>query len=233
MPKKTKTATKRRTPRKIVETDVMTPVVEPDVVVSDSVSTAGNKTNHNALYGAIVVAVIVAGILLFKNGYIVSATVNGQPIFTWQLVGQVMSRYGKQSLENMITEKMITGEASKNGISVTQSDIDSRENTMVKQFGSGVTLAQLLQYQGMTKKDLDGQMRIQLEVEKILSKDITISDLDVSNYLASNSAKFTATDEATLKSDAKNALLQEKISAKIQPWFDNVKKNAKVMRLFN
>jgi hypothetical protein len=96
-----------------------------------------------------------------------------------------------------------------------------------------VKLDDLLKFQGITKQDLDSQIRIQIEVEKILSKDIKISDQDVTDYIASNSGKFTATDAATINNQAKAAILQDQISQKIQPWFDQVKKNTQVVRFVN
>jgi hypothetical protein len=230
MPKKITKTTKKRVPKKMVESKTVEPVFEPEVTVPEMVPMNQSSKNRSALYGGIVVVAVIAGVILFKNGLLLSAVVNGRPIFSWQLGSQLMSRYGKQTLEGMITEKMIDGEAMKNNVSISQSDIDAREQEMIKQFGPNVKLDDLLKYQGLTKADLDSQIRIQLEVEKILSKDVKVSDSDVSNYIASNSGKLTATDEAAMKDEARKALTQEELTKKIQPWFNELKNKSKIVR---
>lgn len=236
MPRKvssTKKVSRKRAMRKVIESVNTTPAFEPDFTLTESAPVETAKKNRSAVYGVIFIVLVIIGIILFRNGMIVAAIVDGKPIFSWQLSSQLMHQYGKQTLDAMVTERMINAEAAKNGATVTQNAIDQRETDMLKQFGGNVKLQDLLNYQGLTKNDLDQQIKVQLEVENILSKDIKISDTDIANYLASNSAKFTATDAATLKADAQNALMQEDISQKIQPWFNDLKAKTKVIKFIN
>jgi parvulin-like peptidyl-prolyl isomerase len=188
------------------------------------------KRQSNPVIGAVIIGIILVVILLAKNGLIVSAVVNGHPIPSWQFYQTMAKRYGQQTLEGLITEKLIADAASKEGVSVSQNDINSRENEMVKNVGGDVKLDDLLKYQGITKNDFDSQIRMQLSVERILSKKETISNSDIDNFIATNSGKFVASDTAGMREEAKKAILDQKIGAEVQPWFDNLKKNAKILK---
>jgi foldase protein PrsA len=233
MPKKTTKSTTKRKTNRIVKSTVMEPVFEPEVTMPESFPQETVRQNRSALYGVIVVILVIIGIVLFKNGLLVAALVDGKPIFSWQLSQEMMKHYGKQTLDTMITEQIIASQGNKSNITVSQADIDAREQEMIKQFGPNVKLDDLLQYQGITKADLDKQMKVQLIVEKIISKDLKITATDVANYIASNSGKFTATDEASLNQEARNALTAEEISKKIQPWFEGVKQSSKIVKFVN
>jgi len=190
----------------------------------------GNRTK--LLY--FVVALLVLSALLIANkGLIVAAVVDGHPIFSWQLNKTLMNRYGKQTLEGMISEQLIAEEAKKNGVNVTAVDVTAKENSILKGLGANVKLDDLLQYQGITKTDFENQIKLQLTVQNILGKNLTVSDADVTNYIATNSATLTATDPAELKVEAKQAIIDQKVSGMLQPWFTQLRSKAKILNFVN
>lgn len=170
-------------------------------------------------------------VLLFTNkGLIVAAIVNGRPIFRWSLNRVLVSRFGQQTLEGMISEQLIMDAARDANIRVTQEEIDQKEIEIVGSLGSGVSLDELLKYQGMSKSDFDGQIRLQMTVQKLLGKDITITDGDIDNFIATNQATLRATEPAALKDEARAAILEQKVGEKIQPWFLELKQKAQILR---
>jgi hypothetical protein len=181
--------------------------------------------------GIILLLLILAGVFLVKKGYIVAAMVNGRPIYTWTLNSALVKRFGQQTLEGMVTEQLIYQEADKNGVRVTADEVQARENELVKSVGSDVKLEDLLKFQGLTREDFDNQVRLQLTVEKILGKDIKFTDAQLDNYIATNSASFTASDSATQRSEAKKALTEAEINNSIQQWVADLKSKAKVVRM--
>jgi hypothetical protein len=82
----------------------------------------------------------------------------------------------------------------------------------------------------MTKADFEDQLRLQLTVEKLLGKDITITDADVTAYVASNGSTLTATTEAGLREEAKQAIFSQQINDKLQTWFSGIKTKASILR---
>jgi hypothetical protein len=178
----------------------------------------------------IVVIIIVIGAYFGSKGYLVAATVNGQPVFGWDVEQVMMSRYGSQTLDAIISERLVAGAAQKAGIVVSQKDVDTKVSELVKTLGPNVKLEDLLAYQGVTKSEFESQVKLQLTIEKLLGKDIKITESEISNYIASNAATLTATDEAGMRSEAQQALFSQEISQKVQTWFNDLKSKAKIVR---
>lgn len=86
-------------------------------------------------------------------------------------------------------------------------------------------------YQGVSKNEFQNQVKLQLTVEKMLGKDIAISESDIDEYIANNADTLTATDEASLREEARQTIFSQKMSEKIQPWFAELKEKAKIIRL--
>ncbi|KKW12917.1 MAG: PpiC-type peptidyl-prolyl cis-trans isomerase [Candidatus Gottesmanbacteria bacterium GW2011_GWB1_49_7] len=181
----------------------------------------------------IALAVLILGIVAIfvsNKGLLVAAIVNGRPIFRWQLNQAMTARFGQQTLEGMISEALIADEARKSGISVSQADIDAKVSDIVASLGGTVSIDDLLKYQGMSRGEFENQIRLQLTVEKLLGRDIVVTDDDVKNFIATNSATLTATDEAGLKEEARDAIMSAKINEKLQSWFLELKDKAKILR---
>ena len=178
----------------------------------------------------IIVVLIVLGYFGVRKGMFVAAVVNGRPIFRWELTNSLVSRFGKQTLEGMISEALIVGAARKSGVTISSQEVDGKVVEVVKGLGENVKLEEVLQFQGMTKTDFESQIRLQLTVEKLLGKDIEITESDIDAFIATNRATLAATEPAALRQEARNTILGTKISEKIQPWFLEIKEKAKILR---
>lgn len=191
--------------------------------------TAKPKFNTKVLY-LVLGLLALSALLLANKSMLVAAVVDGRPVWSWELNGVMADRYGKQTLEGMISEKLIESEARKQGIVMSPAEVSAREEEIVKGLGGGMKLEEILKIQGLTKSEFDRQITLQLTVQKILGKGLTITDADVNNFIATNRATLVATEEAALRSEAKQAILDAHIGDKLQPWFNELKAKAKVLR---
>lgn len=187
------------------------------------------KFNTKLLYMIVGLLALLALVLANKS-VLLAAVVDGKPIFSWELNRVLADRYGKQTLEGMISERLIAGEAKRQKVSVSPENIKSREEEIIKGLGSGMPLEELLKVQGLSKDEFDRQITLQLTVQKILGKDLEITQDDVDKFIASNRATLLATQEAALRAEAKQAILDSKIGEKLQPWFNELKAKAKILR---
>lgn len=189
------------------------------------------KTTPNRWPFIIGILVVVFVILLAANkGWVLAAVVNGKPIFSWDLNNTLRARYGQQTLEGMIGESLISDEASKNGITVNDADLAAKQKQVLSSLGTDVSLDDFLKFQGMTKADFQHQLKIQITVEKLLTKGLTISDDDINNYIATNRATLTASDPAQLKAEARQAIVNNLVSDKLQSWFTQLRQKAAVIK---
>ena len=181
-------------------------------VASPFVPPQGESSRKMTAIWLMSLVLLVLGVYVVKNkGMFVVALVNNSPVFRWDLNSVMASRFGKQTLESMISEKLIAGEAAKAGAVVNQKDIDEKEQEILKSFGSKVNVEDFLRIQGVTKEEFDRQIKLQLLVQKTLGKNITITDNDVNNFIATNRAVLAATDEAGLKREAKQSIFDQKV----------------------
>lgn len=189
------------------------------------------KTTPNRWPFIIGILVVLFVILLAANkGWVLAAVVNGKPIFSWDLNNTLRARYGQQTLEGMIGESLISDEASKNGITVNDADLAAKQKQVLSSLGTDVSLDDFLKFQGMTKADFQHQLKIQITVEKLLTKGLTISDDDINNYIATNRATLTASDPAQLKAEARQAIVNNLVSDKLQTWFTQLRQKAAVIK---
>lgn len=180
----------------------------------------------------ILLLVLLTGFFLVKKGFIVAAVVNSKPIFRWELNSQLASRFGTQTLESMITERLIADAAQKEGVVVIQADVDAKVTTITQTLGPNVKLEELLKYQGMTREDFEHQVKLQLTVERILGKGVSVEDKEIDAFLKSNRETMIATDDAALRVEARDAVFSQKTSEKMQPWLLELRDKAKITKLF-
>jgi len=209
-----------------------------DVYADGATTMSARPTHGSKKLSPLSVRVIVVGVLvllgvvwLYRSGRIVVAVANGKPLFRWQLDRVLVSRFGQQTLESMITEELILDAAKKQGTMITKEEVDAKINEVVKGLGENVNLDELLRYQGMTREDFEHQIRLQLTVEKILSRDITVDEKEIDAFVKENKASLVATEAAAQREEARVAIRSQKVSEKIQPWLGELKSNASIKKL--
>lgn len=180
---------------------------------------------------AIPIIIALLALLLWRNkGLILVATVNNQPVWRWDLEQRFVSRFGTQTLEEMVNEQILKNEASKQGITVTEADLNNKTSEIEKTLEGKVTLKDALKQQGMTMEDFNRQLEVQIMIEKLTAKKVTVTDKDISDFIEQNKENMMAKDEAGMKAEAKAAVLQSKQDQEFQKIFADLKKNAKVTK---
>jgi foldase protein PrsA len=127
------------------------------------------------------------------------ATVNGQPIsrdtFNARLASSPM---GKQVLQQLVQETLIEQYAKNNNITVTDADIDARENQIKANFPSG-SWDEMLKSRGLSEADVRSALREQVILDKALTKDVTITPAQIKDYFNKNRASFDKPEEVTAR----------------------------------
>lgn len=178
-----------------------------------------------------VAVVLVLALLLWRNkSLLVVATVNGWPIPRWKLEERMVSRYGTQILEEIINEELIRQAGRQKGASISAKDIDDKIAEIEKSLDGKISLSDALAQQGMTMGEFRGQVELQLILDKLVGTSAVVTDQEVANYVASNSASLTSTDPASQSAEAKSILLSQKKNAAYRQIFSDLKSQAKVSK---
>lgn len=176
-------------------------------------------------------AFLIFAFILFNFKHLfIAAVVNNKPITRYALDRELEKQGGQQVLENLITKALILQEAKKQGIEISDEEMNKKIGEIETQIeAQGSDLDTALQAQGQTREALEEQIRIQLIVEEILGKEISITDDEIKNYFEENKDYFG--EGATLegvKEQVREDLKQTKLSEKFQPWLEELKQKAKI-----
>ena len=178
----------------------------------------------------IIIILAILALAYFGRSLLVVALVNNQPIFRLSLIKELEKQGGKSTLDSMITKDLVFQEAQKQKVSVADAEINTAvkdlEDNLKKQ---GQDLNTVLTAQGMTIADVRTQIKLQKIIEKILGKDVVVSETEVKDYLTQNSSQLPTdlTPEQASQSAAEQ-LKQQKIQTKLSAWIETLKKNAKI-----
>ena len=194
------------------------------------------KSFKSRRYLILVIFLILVGIALYLGkSLFIAAIVGGRPITRLELVKELEKQSGKETLDNLVTKNLINQKAQKEGVTISNEDIQKEIENISKMVESqGSTLDAALSIQGQTRADLEENIRVQKTVEKMLQDEVKISDADLLKYfednksLYGNEAKFE-----DLKENIRGQLKQEKLSAAFQEWMTKLKSESKIIYFVN
>lgn len=177
----------------------------------------------------------VIALLYFSRSLIFAAWVNGRPVYRYSLTRGLEKQGGKQVLEGLIDKSLVSSEAKKNNITILQSEIDTEIKNIEQSVSSqGISLDEALNLRGMTRKDLEEQIKTQKIVEKILSSKITITDQELKDYFNANKTLFGQNPVFDKVKDQVNSqLFQQKLSEQYNTWITDLKTKAKILYFVN
>lgn len=200
-------------------------------------STAKTETVKTPIYKGLklrdliiplIIVVLAVAVWYFRSEFVV-ATVNGQPITRWTLVKTLEEKNGKATLQSIVTEELISQEAAKRNIDISPTDVNAEISKIEKSLSAqGQNIDLVLSQQGMSREDLDKQIKLQLMLKKMVGA-VKVTAADVDKYIEDN--KEAIPDDAdltTIKAQVKEQLEQQKISEKIQEFISNLQKKAKI-----
>jgi foldase protein PrsA len=194
-----------------------TPVVEEMEMTEMTVTSSPPKRNYRWL---LILLLALLGLVLFwqkTNTWPIAAFVNGRPISRFELNQQLYKQGGTQTLDGLISQRLIDTEITKQKISVSSEDVDKRLEEIKQSLGENYNSA--LEAQGMTEDALKKQLNLQLSMEKLLSDKATVSAEEI---------KQISPDGKDLES-AEKYLRQQKLQQAISTWVQELKTNAKIL----
>ena len=132
------------------------------------------------------------GILSGGSGGGTVATVAGQAITRGELQGYAEAKVGEQALSELIDYNLIMAELKSKGLDVTdkevQEDLATRQRTADPR--TQAQLTRMMSQGGAVKDALERQARLRLAIEKIVTKDIKVSDAELKAWFEKNKEKY-------------------------------------------
>lgn len=224
-----KTAKKKTVKKAASEKALDTAIVASSVKgfsLKSLISPSAVKKNKFLYLAAAII--IIALIVSYKKGLLIAATVNGAPITNLEVLQREDAQFHKQTLDQLIQEKLILGEAKKKGVVVTEKEIDAKIAEIEKQVGGAAALDSLLSQQGQTRAGVREQIRISISLEKMYASEATVSADEVSKFIEQNKEQMQSTTEADLTKEATDYLRSQKLNEIFSQKFQEIKKAATI-----
>ena len=188
-----------------------------------------NQRQKKVLTGALIVLLLIPLLFQFKHLF-VAAVINNQIITRHSLNQELEKQAGEQVLETLVTKALILQEAKKQGIKISQEDVDKKISEIEEELKSqGADLETLLLSQGQTKAAFKEQLEIQLMIDEMVGKEVTVTEEELKDYFEEN--KDALGEDVVfeeIKEDLKTQIKQGKIRDQFRPWLTKVEERAKV-----
>lgn len=120
----------------------------------------------------------------------VVASVNGEKITKNELYELMVKQNGQQTLDLMITQKIIELEAEKQNIEVTDKDIQKEMEKYYEYYGGKDQFLAALEASGFSLGDIEEDSALTVKVNKLLEPQISITDEEIKKYFEENKDMF-------------------------------------------
>ncbi|MFD1738111.1 peptidylprolyl isomerase [Bacillus salitolerans] len=146
------------------------------------------RRKYVVLFGIIIIGIVIAGFTLSKKDVV--ASVDGNSITKEELYNRMAQQYGAQTLDAIITDKVIQIEADKNDIEISVEEIENEMQTIISSYGGEDLFNEALKTSGVTIDDVKNDVEVYLKTEKMLAPRISITDEDITTYFNENKDLF-------------------------------------------
>ncbi|MDI3317194.1 MAG: peptidyl-prolyl cis-trans isomerase [Bacillota bacterium] len=122
-------------------------------------------------------------------------SVGGKPITQSDLLQALAEQPGGRqqlaaAVDQIISERLVDQEAQRKGIRITDQEVERQLAQTRQRFASDQAYRQALAQAGITETVLRRNIRINLELEKLLGGDVRITDQQMRDYFAQNHDQF-------------------------------------------
>jgi foldase protein PrsA len=131
----------------------------------------------------------------------VVVVVNGESITREALAHRLLDlgTTWQAPLEEMVNETLLFQASRKQGVTVSEAELDQRVASIRKKLGTEDDLARYLASQELTEPGLRNKLRVKLLVEKMLGAKATVTDGEVKDIYEKNKASFDTPETVTLR----------------------------------
>ncbi|MEH6946559.1 peptidylprolyl isomerase [Bacillus sp. JJ634] len=162
------------------------------------------------LVGAVVIAALIIAAMITstaKNETV--ATVDGSKITKEELYDELVASYGTDTLNTLITNKMIELEVKKQNVTVSDEDIQKELDVLIEQYGDEETLKGQLEASGSSMDDLKDDIVQYLQTRKLIEPSIKITDEEIKTYFEANKDSLGQAEQV----EASHILVEDKATA--------------------
>lgn len=151
-------------------------------------------------------------------------------ITQYQLYDEMKNLYGKQMLNELVSQSLITQEAKLQNITVEQQEIDKQVESMKQQSGSEEAFRDYLSNMGMDEKNLREKLRVLMTRDKLLDKAFPVTEEQVKKYYDTNKEQMGSPvpELGKVREQIKQVLADGNRGDNYGRWMENLQKKYQV-----
>lgn len=125
------------------------------------------------------------------------ATVDNINITKDELYDLLVEQYGAQTLDALISDKIIELEVAKNKVEISSEEVDKEVESMANYYGGMEALDNAMKSYNMTMEDMKDNVKMNLSLKKLVGSNIIISDEEIVSYFEENKEKFNQEEQVS------------------------------------
>jgi foldase protein PrsA len=171
-----------------------------------------NYINKNKMITAAVVVLLGLTLLLTMafSKKDTAASINGEEISKEELYSKLTDLYGKDTLDSLVTNKMLEMEAKKEKVKVTGNEIDEELTKLQESYGGEEAFTAALEQNNVSMDKIREDIEFYLLAEKLIEPDISITDKEMKTYFEENKDSFDEKEQVK----ASHILVEDEATAK-------------------
>ncbi|TYR80839.1 foldase [Priestia megaterium] len=143
---------------------------------------------------AVIGVAIAVGTVQVKNSN-VAASVNGDEISKDELYEVLMAQGGADVLDSLIEQKVITKEAAKENIKVTDKEINEELASLKASYGGEEAFDEALKSSGVKLKEVKKDLETNIKARKLVEDTIEVTEKEMKTYFDENKASFATPEQ--------------------------------------
>ena len=112
-----------------------------------------------------------------------------------EFYNKLVEQHGEESLNAMISDKIIELEIKKADIQITDEEVAEEFTKMEEYYGGAEVLATQMAQYNMTKETMNENIKLNLAMKKLVASDVVISDEEIAEFYTANAAMFTKAEQ--------------------------------------
>lgn len=180
-----------------------------------------------------IIILLIALALWFLKDQVIVAMVNGKPITRFQVIKELEKQGASQVLESLVTMELVKQVIDKSAIEIDEEAIKQQMTEIEENLSAqGQNLDDILVAQNLTRADVEKDIKLNLQLDKILADKIQVSEEEVLEYFETNK-EFLGEDAnfEEMKADIEAQVIQEKRATAQQEWLETIRGEANIRYL--
>ncbi|MFV2048944.1 peptidylprolyl isomerase [Metabacillus litoralis] len=161
------------------------------------------------ILAVLVVAAIAIFIFLSTRSEVV-AKIGNESVTKDDLYTYFVKQNGTTAVDTLITKSIIEQETAKENITITDEEVDAELDELISTYGGEETFKQTLASSGLTMEDVEEDVKVNLQIEKLLESKIEITEEEMRTYFDENKDTFAQTKQVK----ASHILVEDEETAK-------------------